>query len=173
MPPAGFKPAITASQRPQTHACKDVAATGIGVYSEYSNKIRTTSLWNRWCCSKFWFQANESVQISCLVPKLKKMPVLTVKLNFVSKWLGIVTPFVSNFGSTHDKIQKLAKQSHLIRFRVSGKDSGWKLHWQLTSFIVACQTVLNKFPSSNIQRYSTTLQWNYGTQRSQPFTALR
>ena len=27
--PAGFEPAITASQRPQTHACKDVAATGI------------------------------------------------------------------------------------------------------------------------------------------------
>jgi hypothetical protein len=44
-PLAGFEPAITASQRPQTHACTDAAATGIGVYSEYSNKIRTTSLW--------------------------------------------------------------------------------------------------------------------------------
>jgi hypothetical protein len=30
MPPAGFEPAIPASERPQTHAL-DVAATGIGV----------------------------------------------------------------------------------------------------------------------------------------------
>jgi len=32
MPPAGFEGAITASERPQTHAL-DRAATGIGIYT--------------------------------------------------------------------------------------------------------------------------------------------
>ena len=34
MPPAGFEPAIPASERPQTHAL-DHAATGIGIKQNY------------------------------------------------------------------------------------------------------------------------------------------
>jgi hypothetical protein len=34
MPPAGFEPAIPASERPQTHAL-DCAATGIGSFKSY------------------------------------------------------------------------------------------------------------------------------------------
>jgi hypothetical protein len=36
MPPAGFKPAVPASERPQTHAL-DCAATEIGIFQLLTN----------------------------------------------------------------------------------------------------------------------------------------
>ena len=40
MPPAGFEPTIPANERSQTQAL-DRAATGIGIFSDQSNKITT------------------------------------------------------------------------------------------------------------------------------------
>jgi hypothetical protein len=68
MPPVGFEPAISAAERPKTHAL-DRAATGIGENGCERNKTKRMELcksglapnWNAFWCNKKTLEESEKI----------------------------------------------------------------------------------------------------------------